>query len=568
MSGKNRRTEILLSTAALLTSSIVFPVYADLECKIVPKCRDLGYTKTASECESQGVRNYLKCPFDENLVYCPEDCTDYPFTSALDCDNSKGTCVRCNMDNRWKYTGCNDGYVWNESNTDCITGDCSREGYPYASEPSSEAGTYVSCVSPSGKLWKYTACNSGYTLSAGRCNVSNCLEEKYPYTTPPSENLGTYQVCQSKSGSEATYRYGYVSCAVEHYLSNGECLCDEELYPNTVYDSAIDDLPKSCENSDGTMRYSYTTCLNGSQLVDGECIKSTCAMTYVASSTFSGCPANAICPATDICISNGAEFRNIICKPGYQPLRSLDENSNFSVSCKKITPEVGAIYYYRNYPIGVYFERDNADANRWKIVAFHENASGLTWSNPNNISVLADSGHQYTTLTDDILENIENKGYVNTGILMEKQKDGTISFAAANFAQEYEPCACLNDTSMQLGTPGGVCNDGSECRKLCSIDDEYDPSHLCAAGNWYLPAIGELQALYDNWKNVTAVQTSLKSVGAKTQGSYYFGNLRGNYYWSSTENSSASAWNLGFNRGNRWSNYKYYSHCVRPVLAF
>lgn len=40
-------------------------------------------------------------------------------------------------------------------------------------------------------------------------------------------------------------------------------------------------------------------------------------------------------------------------------------------------------------------------------------------------------------------------------------------------------------------------------------------------------------------------------------------------YWSSTENSSANAWNLNFNNGNRWNNSKASGqYRVRAVSAF
>ena len=78
------------------------------------------------------------------------------------------------------------------------------------------------------------------------------------------------------------------------------------------------------------------------------------------------------------------------------------------------------------------------------------------------------------------------------------------------------------------------------------------------AGDWYLPAYGELNAIYVN-KNV------LNKALAKSGGT----ELGAGYYWCSTEYSSDDVWRLRFSDGNL--NYGFKddnSNDVRPVLAF
>ena len=78
------------------------------------------------------------------------------------------------------------------------------------------------------------------------------------------------------------------------------------------------------------------------------------------------------------------------------------------------------------------------------------------------------------------------------------------------------------------------------------------------AGDWYLPALGELNAIYGN-KDVLKI--TLGKIGGTKLGT--------NYYWSSSEYSGSYAWYLPFSDGyvsNFNKNYDDYD--VRPVLAF
>ena len=80
------------------------------------------------------------------------------------------------------------------------------------------------------------------------------------------------------------------------------------------------------------------------------------------------------------------------------------------------------------------------------------------------------------------------------------------------------------------------------------------------AGDWYLPAMGELNAIYGN-KDVLNI--TLGKIGGTKLGA--------NGYWSSSENSISNAWELYFGNGNVDYSAKYdYRHWryVRPVLAF
>ena len=78
------------------------------------------------------------------------------------------------------------------------------------------------------------------------------------------------------------------------------------------------------------------------------------------------------------------------------------------------------------------------------------------------------------------------------------------------------------------------------------------------AGDWYLPAAGELIGIYGN---MAVLNTALGKIGGTELPSYL--------HWSSSENSSGNAWEQHFSNGAVSHNGKYSKKLyVRPVIAF
>lgn len=78
-----------------------------------------------------------------------------------------------------------------------------------------------------------------------------------------------------------------------------------------------------------------------------------------------------------------------------------------------------------------------------------------------------------------------------------------------------------------------------------------------AAGDWYLPALGELNAIYNG---KAAINATMAKIGGTA--------LTESYYWSSSEYGSNHAWLQALSDGKMGNYYKYSTYYVRPVLAF
>ena len=79
------------------------------------------------------------------------------------------------------------------------------------------------------------------------------------------------------------------------------------------------------------------------------------------------------------------------------------------------------------------------------------------------------------------------------------------------------------------------------------------------AGDWYLPSMGELYAIYGNMGVLNVALGKIAATRLTTL----------SHYWSSSESSYKSAWFLRFGDGGVYSSRKDYdTYGVRPVLAF
>ena len=192
---------------------------------------------------------------------------------------------------------------------------------------------------------------------------------------------------------------------------------------------------------------------------------------------------------------------------------------------------IGDIYYYNNTAIGIVFYDDGETI---KIVALTDiNASGQA-SSATRLYWSTDKTGNYSYDVDG-LTNFDSEstaikdmdGKSNTQKILSYIKSKGYTAQAATATSKYAPSVCANGS-------------------------------ICGAGEWYLPALGELVTLYDNR---STINSKLSSAGGEE--------IVMSYYWSSTEGWSASdsAWPIDFLKGVGWDQYKYGAHYVRPVLA-
>ena len=160
-------------------------------------------------------------------------------------------------------------------------------------------------------------------------------------------------------------------------------------------------------------------------------------------------------------------------------------------------------------PIGVVF-----DVSRRTAIALESSPSKMEWGG------YGTDIPGITNITDTTQAKQDFSGKANTAAI--KAKNSNLSkYPAAKYAYEYKT----------TGTN---------------------------AGDWYLPALGELNTVYSN---KDYMNYALSLVGKK--------DIPIEWHWSSSEYSSDYAWNLKFSDGHVFSDVKAgYNGYVRPVLAF
>ena len=169
---------------------------------------------------------------------------------------------------------------------------------------------------------------------------------------------------------------------------------------------------------------------------------------------------------------------------------------------------INADYVSNNTPIGVVF-----DCRKKLAIGLQE--SKEYWSYPDSFDVPG-----VDNITDSRLARTDLDGKKNTSTILAYCKANGKSCPAFEYVNSYK-------------------TEGTK------------------AGDWYLPALGELYAIYGN---MGVLNVALGKIAAIRLGA--------NYYWSSSEYSLNRAWRSIFGTGGVDSYNKYANYYVRPVLAF
>lgn len=203
-----------------LTSFFAYASIAEARVEFIVKEGELTHSVKTTKCASNEQRIGNKC-----YPICSEN--EYPFTSKP--DERKGVVVTCSgVKTRYKYSKCNNGYVWNSTKTDCVERDCSD--YPLTTVDRN-IGQVEECQSGDTITYKYISCVDGWILKNGKCEIAQCSED-FPFGEgkQPDATVGTYGYC--KTGN-LTY-WGYTSCYNSDYqLVKGKCLNRCRSFPST-----------------------------------------------------------------------------------------------------------------------------------------------------------------------------------------------------------------------------------------------------------------------------------------------------------------------------------------------
>ena len=159
-----------------------------------------------------------------------------------------------------------------------------------------------------------------------------------------------------------------------------------------------------------------------------------------------------------------------------------------------------------------------------------------------------------------------------------KGKENTAKFAAST--SKYSDCKSGNFTKDTISY-SQYCAPTATKATLDFYPPEISKTHeLAGAGNWYLPAYGELNLLYgidiDSVTSGTASSGATGTTKAKVNATLnaLFNKgidakaLTNNYYWASNETNASYAWKLLMSNGVRTYDRRYTESLVRASLHF
>ena len=582
------------------------------------ECDECIVEKADGTKSNSGYWRYTRC--NAGYAYKSGEClpleidsSQYPIEGEENLDENIGEfeCVESANSTYCGYTSCNEG--WTLTNGNCIATNC--EAFPYTE--CDVNGTCETCLT--GTTTKYSApvCKEGYFTSGGTCAENDCSL----YTSISTSIIGCTSTSSCLSGTKTTYKcdtcyagydvvdgvcsqtctYTATSLPSDCKTATGSCLlgsatgttkyyattcatCNDGWSPNrgqcevntcSGYSKTSDTIANctttaSCQKGNtkvykcATCDYDYTTdgnggckiaceytitkALSGCQTIDsctrgGETYYSgTCEVCYdgyrldgslctkVCTLTNKELPTG--CSATSYTCIRGSSSGNTTyysdtctsCSAGYEMLDGkCVKTCSVAGNC-----EVGDVYMLNSHPIGVVYA--NTAGVETKIIALTDiDKSGspcsgciMHWTNSSDYGEITGTTNssEITTAINDI------NGKYNTNKILSYISANSKTTEAVTATSLYAPSVCGSST-------------------------------ICAKGNWYLPAAGELYLIHTRWSNGKIYQ-GLSSSGGNQFSTYF--------HWSSTEHSAYYAWIKDFTDGGMGKHDKASTSVVRPAL--
>ena len=348
--------------------------------------------------------------------------------------------------------------------------------------------------------YRVPQCKEGFMYQNNICD-KGCDLNQYPFTTHPGNLAGEVQICKDENGEH----YGYTKCNDGWKQNGANCVlnsCDVKEFPymSNPNEQEYRGEVQSCKIG-GNAYYKYKSCDAGFEPKMGVCV-SKCEITD--------------CTSTEQSVtSNGTT-------------RTYNE-----WTCKLNNPQcrIGDTATYDGIDVGTIFHLPDGEDNRVHMMNIGANSSqtvrfrwGIGEARGADVSGIETIGSASGALA---VKDIDGKK--NTQLMLEFRdsknwnKGGVDGYPAAEFCSEEYDIGCANGT-------------------------------MCALGEWYYPALGEL----GYWYNIR----------------YILYNVSGNslfyetYFFSSSEVSSSHAWALYFVNGALWTNAKDSNSYTIPTLSF
>ncbi|MBE6453130.1 MAG: hypothetical protein E7012_06555 [Alphaproteobacteria bacterium] len=251
----------VISVSILLLSSSSL---AQDSCMVRPSCADMGYTKSATDCEGKKA---IACPFDLSAYYCPEvgescDFSEYPLT---ECPNG-GNCTEfeCGETTQYKLDSCQNNYEISTDGTTCNA--CNFTNYPLASCPSNGNCSNYSCGGTT--KYKLNSCNSGYTKNGNTCTACNWGD--YTLTSCPTGGNCSNLSCGG------TTKYKLNSCQSGYTINSAKTKCTACSWGD--YTASYCPYSGTCSSKTcgGKTQYKVTSCDDGYYLSNNDCRVCSC----------------------------------------------------------------------------------------------------------------------------------------------------------------------------------------------------------------------------------------------------------------------------------------------------
>lgn len=547
-------------------------------CSIVPPktdCTELGYVYAPGKKCVDGTEG-LKCPFDDDYIYCvsgveSENCT---YKNQTDCEKA--------------YTG----FACTANSSGCFMPTACASGYTKDSGRLAESHRYSSVEANGLTCYKPIGCYPGYFHPKPTAeNYKNCVA----HTDSASYTCYTCTDCGSAGVSKESCEQSYISTAVCAQNSDG---CWKYSNCADGFVKVADKLPSHTYSYQGNSYCERPTGCVAGYVAEADRLDTTHLYTEIVSGTVkcyqpNACQSGYQTTNTGSCTEyDSGGFKCYECKSNCQigDVLYADSSAKSGFDCG---PAAEYVSSSTKKPIGVIYYMESG-INRGKAVNLKDlttgYVSGVYSFYPDNPYVQADD------VTWWGLSNIVPSYYQQDSDVLQRLK----TFSSMNSMPNVTETIARTTNMASYCKPGDVnysesYSFGTELRfKACTpaaakMAWEFYPPGIAknnsGAGQnyWQLPTLGDLALMYGMNENKataalgqsgatgtvkTKVNETLNALSQKGVGAKALANAK---YWTITvpqDSYTSNNWSFDMSNGSRSKGYRGDNNHVRAVLLF